>query len=206
MLCFQQENLSPPLTEPPHSAHTYTQSSLSTGVCQLINSENKMLIAKQILNEWVMLFTASRISHPSPTLDILLLDLHIMASLNKQREALKYDLKLSLHHKWELNDFKNVFKHIFLYIYIYIYILVFIYLLLYCIVLYKYHEFPKCFLMLTSLTKCEKVEISHINDFYWQVRIDISVLCFSLSHDNKIASCALSMPHWPWFGRFMFLN
>ncbi len=46
-----------------------------------------------------MLFTASRISHPSPTLDMLLLDLHIMASLNKQREALKYYLKLSLHHK-----------------------------------------------------------------------------------------------------------
>ncbi len=45
--------------------HTHTQSSLSIGVCQLINSENKMLIAKQILNEWMMLFMASRISHPS---------------------------------------------------------------------------------------------------------------------------------------------
>ncbi len=133
-----RKSVSPFNWTPTQRAHTYTQSSLSTGVCQLINSENKMLIAKQILNEWVMLFTASRISHPSPTLDMLLLDLHIMASLNKQREALKYYLKLSLHHKWELNDLKNVFKliflYLFIYIYIYIYILVFIYLLLYCIV------------------------------------------------------------------------
>lgn len=66
-----------PFNWTPTHAHTYTQSSLSIGVCQLINSENKMLIAKQILNEWMMLFMASRISHPSPTLDMLLLDLHI---------------------------------------------------------------------------------------------------------------------------------
>ncbi len=80
-----------------------------------------MLIAKQILNEWGDAFHGFTYLSPfSYTWHAITGSAHY-GYINKQREELKYYLKLSLHHKWELNDFKNVFKHIFLYIYIYIY-------------------------------------------------------------------------------------